>query len=92
MLTKTDLTEVVAKNTGIAKTEAGKVLDAVINGISSELVNGGEVRIPGFLTLKTVQKKARTGHNPRTGEKVQIAACKAVSVKVGKTLKDAVKG
>lgn len=92
MLTKSDLTVVLTKEAGLTKADAGKVLDAVINGISSELVKGGEVRIPGFLTLKTVQKKARTGHNPRTGATVQIPATKAVSVKVGKTLKEAVKG
>lgn len=68
-----------------------EMFDTVIDTITEELSKGGEVAISGFGTFSVKQKKARQGINPKTGEKIQIAASKAPKFKAGKRLKEAVK-
>ena len=90
MITKGELIATVAEKTGVTQAAAGASVNAVLDAITAELVKGGEVRLMGFLTLKTVQKAPRMGRNPKTGAKIQIPARKTVSVKVGNALKKAV--
>lgn len=91
MLGKKELVDLVAQK-GLTKADATKAVDAVVEGITAELTKGGEVSLKGFLGLKVITKKARTGRNPKTGAEIKIPAMKAVSVKVGKALKEAVRG
>ena len=51
---------------------------------------GTEVRLVGFGTFSVTDRRASEGRNPRTGEKIQIPACKVPKFKAGKALKDAV--
>ena len=60
------------------------VLDAIISGIKKE----GSVQIVGFGTFSVSSREARTGVNPRTGEKIQIKASKNVRFKSGAKLKE----
>jgi len=91
---KTELTEALAKATDMTKADAQRALDALFdtdNGvISKTLKRGKKVQITGFGTFETRQRKARMGRNPQTGEKIRIAASKAVSFRAGKGLKDSV--
>ena len=50
----------------------------------------GKLAIPNLGTFEVKQHAARTGHNPRTGETVEIAAKKVPAFKAAKALKDAV--
>ena len=79
----------IAEGADITKASAGRVLDSLIRSITEELA-GGEVALVGFGTYKVNDRAARTGRNPQTGAKIQIAAAKAPAFKAGKTLKDAV--
>ena len=65
-------------------------LDAVFEVITEALVKGDKVPLVGFGTFDISERAAREGRNPRTGEKVEIAARKAVVFKAGSALKDAV--
>ncbi len=56
--------------------------------ITSALKKGDEVRIVGFGTF-AVSARSREGRNPRTGEKIAIAASKQPKFRAGKGLKDA---
>lgn len=89
-MNKNDLISAVADNSGLSKSDAGKAVDAVFNSITNELQGRGEVRVVGFGTFSTAQRKATTGRNPRTGEAIQIAASTQPKFKAGKGLKDAV--
>ena len=60
--------------------------------LPDELQGRGEVRVVGFGTFSTAQRKATTGRNPRTGEAIQIAASTQPKFKAGKGLKEAVNG
>ncbi len=51
----------------------------------------GKINLDRFGTFEVGERAARTGRNPRTGEEIQIPACKVVKFRAGKMLKDAVK-
>ncbi len=88
---KQDLIEKIAKEFEIPKTQAGEVLNFVLGEISGSLKKGKNVTITGFGTFSVSKRKARQGVNPRTGEKIKIAATKVPKFKAGKGLKEMVK-
>jgi len=88
-MSKTDLVNYVAEQTGLTKADAARALEAVIGGVTEGLKNEGKVTITGFATFAAKKKEASTGRNPRTGEAVQIPARVAVTVKAGSKLKEA---
>ena len=67
-----------------------EVTDAQVDGITTALKKGDEVRLVGFGTFSVAKRKASTGRNPRTGEPMKIKASSAPKFKAGKGLKDAV--
>ena len=92
-MTKPELVNKIAEKTNLSKKQAAAALDALTGTITETLKAEGKVAIPNLGTLGTFQVKehaARTGHNPRTGETVEIAAKKVPAFKAAKALKDAV--
>ncbi|HYC03079.1 MAG TPA: HU family DNA-binding protein [Azospirillaceae bacterium] len=87
-MNKNDLVAAVAEAAGLTKAEANKAVDAVFDGISGALKKGDEVRLVGFGTFGVAERAASEGRNPRTGEKIAIAASKQPKFKAGKGLKD----
>ena len=65
-------------------------LAALQSVITETLSAGDKVAIPSLGTFEIKERAARTGHNPRTGEKVEIAAKKVPAFKAAKALKDAI--
>ncbi|MEE0946464.1 MAG: HU family DNA-binding protein [Acutalibacteraceae bacterium] len=86
---KSELVSAIAEKAGISKVAADKALAAFVETVESELKAGGEVALVGFGTFKVAERAARTGINPKTKEKIQIAASKAPVFKAGKAFKDA---
>ena len=82
-MTKQNLVNYIAEETGMTKADATRALDAVLNGIVKGLQEEGKVTLTGFCTFATQHKEARQGRNPRTGEAVTIPARTAVSIKAG---------
>lgn len=89
-MNKNDLVNAVSGNSGLSKVDAAKAVDGVFDAISGSLARGQEVRVVGFGTFSVARRKATQGRNPRTGEKIQIAASNQPKFKAGKGLKDAV--
>lgn len=89
-MNKQDLIDVVAETGELPKAKAGEVLGAVFDAIESALMKSEEVRLVGFGTFSTSQRKAGKGRNPRTGEEIAIPASTTVRFKAGKGLKDSV--
>ena len=89
-MNKQDLVNLVSETTGISKEAAGKAQKAVIEAISSTLEKGDSVSFIGFGSFKVVERAAREGRNPSTGEKMQIPASKAVKFTPSKALKERV--
>ena len=89
-MNKTQLIDAVAKEANVTKKEAGVVVNATLDSITKSLVEGESVQLIGFGTFEIRARKARTGHNPRTGEAIKIKASKSPAFKPGKALKEAV--
>ncbi len=87
---KAELAAVVAEKAGLTKKDADAAITAVVEAVTEALVNGDKVQLVGFGTFEVRERGARTGKNPRTGEVIEIAACKQPAFKAGKALKDAV--
>lgn len=73
-----------------SRAEAERVYEAVVEAVTTELTQGGEVHLRGFGSLTVKERKARKGRNPQTGEAMDIPAAKAVKFTPGKELKELV--
>jgi DNA-binding protein HU-beta len=89
-MNKGDLVNEVSKITKTTK-EAQAALDCVLSSIAEALRKGDSVSLIGFGTFKVVERKARKGRNPQTGEEMHIPASKVPKFVAGKALKEAVK-
>jgi DNA-binding protein HU-beta len=83
---KQDFIKVVAAEASLSQDAVSRVLTTMIDTITSELKSGGEVNITGFGAFKISKRAARNGVNPRTGEKIKIAAMNSPVFRAGKTL------
>lgn len=90
-MNKTELISAVAAKAEISKKDADKAVAAVLASIEEALVKGDKVQLIGFGTFEVKERAARTGHNPKTGAAIEIAAAKVPSFKAGAALKNAVK-
>ena len=66
------------------------LLDALAQTAVAEVKKNGVFVLPGIGRLVRVERKARMGRNPATGETIKIAAKKAVKFRVAKAAKDAI--
>lgn len=89
-MNKNELVDAVAAAADLRKADAAKAVDAVFDSITDALKKGIEVRVVGFGTFAVSNRAASEGRNPRTGEKITIAASKLPKFKAGKQLKDAI--
>lgn len=87
---KGEFVTLIADKTGLSKKDTEKTMDALFAAIGDVLASGDKVQIGGFGSFETKQRAARTGHNPRTGEEIEIAAAIMPVFKPSKTLKDKV--
>ncbi len=89
-MNKVELTAAVAEKAGLTKKDADKAVAAVLDAIKGAVAGGDKVQLVGFGTFEVRARGARTGHNPRTKEVIQIPASKQPVFKAGKAFKDAV--
>ena len=87
-MNKAELVAAMAEKAGLSKKDAEKALNACVESIEETLKAGDKVSLVGFGTFETRERAAREGKNPRTGEKIKIAASKAPAFKAGKAFKD----
>lgn len=85
-MNKTELINAVAEKANLSKAQAKAALDATLNTISEALLKEDKVALIGFGTFSVAEKPVRTGINPRTKEKIEIPARKAVKFKAGADL------
>jgi len=90
MAGKADIVDRIAADADLTKKQAGDAFDAALAAISSALVGGERVQLPGFGSFSVSHRAARTGRNPATGASIRIAASNNVRFKMGKELKGAV--
>lgn len=82
----------VAPHFGDNKKEAARAIDIVFDSIVRNISNGEDVMINDFGKFKKVDRAARKGRNPFTGETIQIKASKKVRFLPAKALKEVISG
>ena len=91
-MNKRELTQFVAKAAKLSETQAGKTINAVLEGIKKALGKGESVSLVGFGSFGVRKRAARRGRNPRTGKPLKIPAAKVPVFRPGKGLKESAKG
>lgn len=86
---KSELVDKIAEENGITKAQADGAIKTLVDCITSTLVNGDRVSLKDLGGFSVSERKARTGLNPRTGEKIEIRASKTAKFSVSKALKEA---
>jgi DNA-binding protein HU-beta len=90
-VTKQEFVDAVADRAAMSKRDAGAAVDAMLDTITDALRKGDSITFTGFGKFSTSARAARQGVNPRTGERVQIAATTVPKFTAGSALKSAVK-
>jgi len=89
-LTKSQIAATLAEEVGITKKQSAQFLQSLANTAYKNAKNS--FTIPGIGKLVLVNRKARMGRNPATGEEMMIKAKKVVKFRVAKAAKDAILG
>jgi DNA-binding protein HU-beta len=82
----------VAERTGLSKTDAKKAVQAVVEVMRERLGNGDRLQLSGFGSFDVRDRAARVATNPRTRQKIQVAASKAVGFRPATSLRTRVSG
>src|SRR3982750_547881 len=90
-MNRAELVEQIAAKADVPKTDAERVLGAMLEAVATSLQKKDPVIIVNFGTFTVKDRKERKGRNPQTGEEIKIKASKVFSFKAGKALKEAVK-
>ena len=88
-MNKQDLINRVSELTGNTKRDAEAVINSIISAITGAVSRGDRIEVKGLMTVRVTDRPARTGRNPKTGETVQVAARRAVTIKPATALKAA---
>lgn len=88
-MNKSELIDAISAKSGLSKADAKKALEATTEAIADALKAGDKVALVGFGTFSVSGRAERQGVNPRTGEKVTIAAKKQAKFKAGAELDNA---
>lgn len=91
-MTKAELVAHMAEEAAITKKAAALALDALVGAVHDSLKKKeGKIRIADLGTFKVVKKKARTGVNPQTRQKIKIPAAKVPRFTASRALREAAK-
>ena len=72
---------------GLNKREARELVDLCFEELAASLAVGEQIRLSGFGNFYLRDKKERPGRNPKTGEKIPVAARRVVTFSPGNKLK-----
>jgi DNA-binding protein HU-beta len=89
-MTQSQIVQTLADKCEITKKTSKGMMDCLAQTAISEVKKNGAFVVPGIGRLVRVDRKARMGRNPATGEAIKIPAKKAVKFRVAKAAKDAI--
>lgn len=87
-MNKSQLTKVVAEKAGLSQKQVGEAFKAAEEAILGALATGEKIQLSGFGTFEVRERAARKGRNPKTGEAVDVPACKYLAFVSAKAVKD----
>lgn len=89
-MNKTELIALAAQNSGLAKKDAERAVNAALEIITKTLTEGGKIQLSGFGSFEVKDREARVGRNPHTKQAIEIPATRVPVFKPSKALKDTV--
>lgn len=89
-MNKIQMVKVIASSAGLTQVASEKAITGFIDAVKDVLKSGESLTLPGFGTFTVVERAARKGRNPQTGDSLTIAARKVVKFKAGANLVEAV--
>ena len=89
-LTKSQVLGAIAESAGISKKQSAEIMEIIVDLAYKNAKN--TFTLPGIGKLVLVNRKARIGRNPATGEQINIPAKRVVKFRVAKAAKDAILG
>ena len=87
-MNKSELVSSMAKKAGTTQKQAQLLLEAFQDSLTEAMVTDGKLMLVGFGTFSVIEKSARIGRNPKTGDPVKIPAKKTIKLKVSDTLNE----
>ncbi|MGO8878469.1 MAG: HU family DNA-binding protein [Desulfomonilaceae bacterium] len=90
-MTKAEFVDKLAEKGKMTKKLATEAIELIFTTIGEALVNGDEIAVPGFGKFSVVVRKARTGTNPKTKQKLNIPETKVPKFTAAKGLKESIK-
>ena len=91
-LKKADMVKSINDQLGLPKNKSEDLFESVLEIIKQSLVNGEEVKISGFGKFYIIDKKARNGRNPQTGEHMIIQPRRIVSFRYSSRARNRLNG
>ncbi len=88
MIKSTLVQTIAQQNVHLYHRDVERIVNTILDEIIEALANGDRVELRGFGAFSVKQRDARTGRNPRTGEKVEVTAKKVPFFKTGKELRE----
>lgn len=89
-MNKGELIDAIATKTQVTRKDADAALSATLEAIMGAVSSGDKVTLVGFGSFERRERQAREGRNPKTGEKMEIAATLVPAFSAGKMFKDKV--
>ena len=89
-MNKAEFISAITDKTNLSKAGVEQVVNAYAETVAETLKSGDKIQLVGFGTWEKAERAARTGHNPQTGETMQIPATAVPKFKPGKKLKEAI--
>lgn len=89
-MNKGELVDAIAQKTNVSKKETDAILTAMLEEIMTAVASGNKVILVGFGSFEPRERSSREGRNPKTGEKMQIAATRVPGFAAGKSFKEKV--
>lgn len=89
-VTKKDLIERIAHRTKISRGDVKRALQEALDAIIVELKKGNRIEFRDFGVLEIKERAPRLAQNPKTLQKVEVPAKRAVKFKVGRLMRDSV--
>ena len=86
-MNKAELIDALSDQTGLAKANVTRVLDALVETVMSTVASGDSVALTGFGAFKPVHRPAREGRNPATGAVIQVPESTVPKFQPGATFK-----
>jgi len=91
-LKTTDVYQKVAERTAMQKKDIERIIEALLDLITTEMKKGTEVVFTGFGSFLAKERKSRAGFNPKTKQRMHVESVTIAKFKAGKNLKEALKG